>query len=181
MSAPSVAPSLIVFVCAGQVECVSNTPLQVALLDQDTDGVAAEDLVQLRSLKNRPSRWEEVQVDQKPKWVSGIYAATPPEEVPEAAEGATAKQVILSMRGGAIETCQTDGAVRIMVLDRDPHDPDDLLTFPGERFNEGQTFEAAREWPETSIVPVRVVEAFEEVARLSAPRSPAARRRPAGP
>ena len=173
----SAAPSLIVVVHRGQVECLSDAPLDVALLDHDTAGVEASELVSLRSLKNRPARWEPVEVQIKSRWVANILGATPEEDIPEVGTAAAAQKVILSMHGGVVEACNIDGSVRVLVLDRDPHDPDDLLTYPGERFADGETFEAAREWLEPSIVPIRVVEAFEEVARARAP----ARRRPSGP
>lgn len=178
MSESPLAHSLVVFVRGGQVEaCVTDAPMQVAVLNYDRAGIPDADLIQLHSLKNKPATWEEVPVEVKPSWVKSLLASTPLEDAPELPPVVPAQNVILPMLGGAVDAGYTDGAVRVMVLDRDPCDPDDLLTFPGERFRDGETFEAAREWPDTRVVPAKVVEAFEEVARLRSARKAGPRSR----
>lgn len=161
--------SLALVVCLrhGAIEEVFATgAAQVAVFDLDTEG--ADDAQRVPALTGEPGRWLPWATQGATDRARAIMAAMPQDNAPDPLPGAlTAQKVVVQVKQGQAVDAMADGNVRILVLDRDVRDPDDAMTFPGEHFNRGETFEAVPEWLSPVVDPLRLRLVLQEVAEES--------------
>lgn len=176
--------SIAVFIEGAFIErVITSAPVQVASLDLDVEGTTSENVVPVPAGLEFAGDSAILSVDQgraDPLYTRSLFLAMPHDNAPETpAPGPMARRLLLTVKHGEVQSCLSDGDVRVLVLNRDTEglDLDDLMTFPHENMLRKGTFDSEASWLTSTVAPETLDAAWNQLGS-SRPGPLPARRRP---